>query len=104
MTTEGNAVELTSAEQAAVAKFLRDKDSLLTVLSSLAPYLLPVVLLGLYGLYSKEYLACGLSFLALLGLSLWYLRFLLGYFAVLKSALAKYEDEVKVLSGGVGRQ
>lgn len=104
MTSEGNSVELASAEQAAVAKFLRDKDSMVTVLSSLAPYLLPVVLLGFYGLYSKEYLACGLSFLALLGLSLWYLRFLLGYFAVIKSALAKYEAEVKALQDGEGRR
>jgi hypothetical protein len=87
-------VELSKEEKAVVSMLLHEKDGV----ASFIPYILPAVLLALYGVYNKEYIACALSFFCLFGLSAWYIQFSRNYAKELKSAVQKYEALVGALN------
>lgn len=90
-------IKFSKEEKAAISRLLFEDDRLQAVILAIFPYLLPTMLLAAYGIYYTEYVACSLSYICLLGLSIWYLKISGTYAKMLKSTVRKYEVAVKAL-------
>ncbi|ERP97082.1 hypothetical protein Q666_16945 [Marinobacter sp. ES-1] len=90
-------MNLSTEEKAIVARLLTEKGGFRPAITSFLPYLLPVLVLALYGIVQQEYFACALAFFALFAIVVWYIHHTETYSGQLRSALQKYESEVQAL-------
>lgn len=92
-------MNLSTEEKAIVARLLTEKVGFRHAITSFLPYLLPVLVLALYGIVQREYFACALAFFALFTIVIWYIHQSESYSDQLRSALQKYESELQALGG-----
>ncbi|PAV25761.1 hypothetical protein CF392_09550 [Tamilnaduibacter salinus] len=64
-------VILSREEKAIVSRLLTEKTGFRNAITSFLPYLLPALILALYGIVQREYIAFALAFFALFAIVVW---------------------------------
>lgn len=84
-------------EKEAVIRMINQKPGLLVSFFEHSVYILPSLVMALYGLVKQDFLATSIAYGVLLGIVVFYLAYSEKYSRNLRSALEKYEAEVKSL-------
>ena len=88
---------LNKDEKEAVIRTMNQKPGLLATFLENSVYIIPSLAMALYGLFKGDFLASLVAYGVLLGIVVFYLVYSEKYSKTLRSALEKYEEEVKAL-------